>query len=149
MKYRILLPFLLSMAPSLLPAQSTGPVSAVPLPRGGACVIAKEGGSSQAIEWVLGERSVADAIEKAKRKLREQGYEYVFPQANSALPHGWLVIVKTEYRTFTGRSRTSYGCGFSGRSEQEAEELAIVDLQSFSWGWRTGFGYKVMQKQRY
>ena len=51
------------------------------IPAGGAaCVVAKKLGNSQAIEWVVGEPSVSNAIDKAKKALRKQGYEYVFSQ---------------------------------------------------------------------
>lgn len=129
-------------------------ISAEPLtasyPTGGAaCVVAKKQGNSQAIEWVLGEPSVSNAIDKAKHALREQGYEDIFPQANSPLVHGWMVIIKTEYPTFTGRMRLSYGCGFSGKSLQDAELQAKRDLRAFSWGWKESLGYELVEQQPY
>lgn len=143
--YRFLTIFCLLLSYSV----SAAPLTA-PNPTGGAaCVVAKKQGNSQAIEWAVGESSVANAIDKAKQALRKQGYEDVFPQANSPLVHGWMVIIKTEYRTFTDRMRLSYGCGFSGKSQQDAELLAKRDLRSFSWGWKESLGYEMVEQQQY
>ncbi len=116
---------------------------------GAACVVAKNLGNSEAIEWSLGQPTISQAIANAKSALKERGFVYVFPQANSPLPHGWMVIIKTEYRTVTSRTRTSYGCGFSDSSEQDAERLAQADLRAYSWGWKPKHGYQVIEKQRY
>lgn len=118
-------------------------------PGGAACVIAKKLGDSLAIEWAVGEPSVAHAIEKAKQALRIKGYEYVFPQSNSNNQHGWIVIIKTQYRTYTGRERTSYGCGFSNQSPAIAETNAILNLRTYSWGWKESSGYDVIVTRQY
>lgn len=118
-------------------------------PAGAACVIAKKLGDSLAIEWAVGEPSVAHAIEKAKQALRIKGYEYVFPQSNSNNQHGWIVIIKTQYRTYTGRERTSYGCGFSNQSPAIAETNAILNLRTYSWGWKESSGYDVIVTRQY
>jgi len=82
------------------------------------------------------------------QKLLAQGYrkkgQDVFSQAATAtaLPH--VVIIETTYTTRTGRQRTSYGCGFSTRSSQDAERSAIRNLRTHSWGWRPELGYKVI-----
>ena len=107
-------------------------------------MVAKKQGDSLAIEWAVGEATVSRAIARASQALTEQGYEYLFPQANSTLVHGWLVVIKTEYKTYTGRKRTSYGCGFSARSAEQAEQLATRDLRSYSWGWKPKYGYAVL-----
>ncbi|MEJ2592333.1 MAG: hypothetical protein P8178_13215 [Candidatus Thiodiazotropha sp.] len=117
---------------------------------GAACVVAKRLGDSLAIEWVAASNeSAASAIDKAKRKLVEQGYrtkgQDVHPQANTELPHAYMAIVKTRYTTFTGRSRTSYGCGYSPRSAAEAEREAVYDLRNYSWGWKPAFGYTLVK----
>ena len=121
---------------------------------GAACVVAKRLGDSLAIEWVAGpDESAASAIDKASRKLVGQGYrskgQDVHPQADSELPHAYMAIVKTRYTTLTGRSRTSYGCGYSPRSAAEAEREAVYDLRNYSWGWKPAFGYEVMKAFRY
>ncbi|HEB95673.1 MAG TPA: hypothetical protein ENI96_04490 [Sedimenticola thiotaurini] len=131
---------LLSLAPVTVAAASGG---------GTACVVAKRQGNSLAIEWVVGEASVSSAIARASQALRRRGYDYIFPQANSNLAHGWMVVIETEYRTYTGRSRTSYGCGFSASSEEQAEQLAVQDLRSYSWGWKPKYGYQVKEKRRF
>ena len=116
---------------------------------GSACVVAKQQGDSQDIEWSIAQPSVSIAIETAKDALRKRGHEYVFPQANSSIPHGWLVAIKSRFTTFSGRQRISYGCGFSEKSVKEAEELAVVDLQSYSWGWHADHGYEVIKTLKY
>lgn len=116
---------------------------------GAACVIAKQLGNSLAIEWAIGEPSVAHAIEKAKQALRAKGYEYVFPQSNSSSPHGWMAILKTRYRTYTGRERISYGCGFSSQSPAGAESNALINLRTYSWGWKESNGYEVIEQRQY
>lgn len=116
---------------------------------GAACAIAKKLGNSLDIAWATGADSVADAIGQAKQELHKRGYPYVFPQANSNQPHGWMVIVKTGYRNARGRPRTSYGCGFSTLSATAAERDAVDNLRSYSWGWRPEFGYQVIEKTSY
>jgi hypothetical protein len=105
---------------------------------GAACVVAKRLGDSLAIEWVASpQESAVTAIAKAKQKLIDQGYrsqgQDVHAQANSALPHAYMVIVKTQYKTAAGRARTSYGSGYSPRSAAEAEQAAVDDLRNYSW----------------
>lgn len=116
---------------------------------GSACVVAKKLGDSVAIQWATGEASVAAAIDKAKQALNQQGYEFVFPQSNSNTRHGWMVIIKTRYRTYTGRERTSYGCGFDQLTEETAEQRALSNLRSYSWGWNPNLGYEVIEKSQY
>lgn len=116
---------------------------------GAACVVAKTQGNSLDIAWIIGAQSVADAIDQARQLLRERGFKQLFPQANSSQSHGWMVIVKTVYSNSRGRKRTSYGCGFSSLSAAAAENNALVDLQSYSWGWRPELGHQVVEKQHY
>ncbi len=134
------LPLLCLLLPAIAGAQA---------PAGGnACVVAKKLGNSLAIEWAVGQPSVSAAIARASEALRRRGYEYVFPQANSALPHGWLVVIETGYTTYTGRKRTSYGCGFS-TDAADAEQRAIRDLRAYSWGWKPDYGYQVKERLRF
>jgi len=116
---------------------------------GSACVIAKKQGHSQAIEWVIGAPSVSQAVLQAKQALRGKGYEDLFPQANSSIPHGWAVMIKVQYKNPRGKTRVSYGCGFSPFSEQDATRLATEDLRSFSWAWRREMGEDVVEALRY
>ena len=116
---------------------------------GAACVIAKKQGNSLDIAWITGAASVTEAISEAKQTLLGRGHTDVFPQANSDQPHGWMVIVKTGYQNARGRPRTSYGCGFSPLSVNAAEQNAVDNLQSYSWGWRPEFGYRVVEKTTY
>ncbi len=121
---------------------------------GAACVVAKRQGDSLAIEWVASPQvSAVQAVDQATERLVAQGYRIkgqdVHAQANTDLPHAYLVIIKTRYTTLIGRERTSYGCGYSPRSAGEAEQAAIYDLRNYSWGWKPEFGYEVMEKSRY
>ncbi|MEJ2612169.1 MAG: hypothetical protein P8179_19385 [Candidatus Thiodiazotropha sp.] len=121
---------------------------------GGSCVIAKRLGDSLAIEWVASSKVSAEtALLQAKQQLLEQGYrkkgQDVHAQASSDLTHAYLVIVKTVYTTTLGKSRTSYGCGFSARTATEAEQAALYNLRNYSWGWQPEFGYEVLKRVRY
>jgi hypothetical protein len=121
---------------------------------GGSCAVAKRQGNSLAIEWVASpDESVESAIDKARQKLLAQGYrkkgQDVHVQASSGLRHAYMVIVKTTYTTKTGRTRTSYGCGYSPRSAGEAQQAALYDLRNYSWGWKPEMGYEVFKSLRY
>ncbi len=114
---------------------------------GGVCAVAKELGNSLAIEWVAEEgATVASATKKAKSLLHERGFtkkklQGLYVQTSTALPHGYMIIIRSSYTTRIGKDRTSYGCGFSQRSSAEAEQVALKNLRSFSWGWKPEFGY--------
>jgi len=122
---------------------------------GAACVVAKKHGNSLAIEWAAHpDASVELLVQELKRRLREQGYgqdryEDLFPQANTDLAHGHVVIVRTEYVNARGKPRVSYGCGYSDQSAHEAEWAALRDLQSYSWGWVPSKGHEVIGQFRY
>ncbi len=142
--------FLLSLLSMLPPAHGQSAASnGQPVSGGATCVIAKKLGDSLAIEWVTSEPSVTLAIEKAKRALRKKGHEYVFPQSSSNALHGWMAIIQTRYRTYTGRERTSYGCGFSSQSSTDAEAKALINLRTYSWGWKESMGYKIIEQRQY
>jgi hypothetical protein len=118
---------------------------------GASCVVAKKLGNSLAIEWVAAEgESAASATQKAQERLLQQGlhgrFQDAHPQASTELRHAHMVIVKTEYQTVIGRLRTSYGCGYSTRSPEEAEQAALYDLRNYSWGWKADFGYEVFKR---
>lgn len=122
-------------------------------------MVAKELGNSLAIEWIADSKeSVDSAIEKAKAKLQSQGFikkklQDVHVQANTNLTHGYMVIIKTRYKTpyktTMGDTRTSYGCGFSETSSTEAEQEAINNLRSYSWGWKSEYGYELHAKHEF
>ena len=117
---------------------------------GAACVIAKTMGNSEAIEWVHSSESAEAVLFQAKQKLRERGYKYLFPQATTELEHAYLVIVESHYKSSRGKERTSYGCGFSEQSYDEALWAAIRNLQSYAWGWKPDReGYKITTKKQY
>jgi hypothetical protein len=121
---------------------------------GAACVIAKKQGDSLAIEWVASPSvSAATAILEAQQRLIDQGYrtkgQDVHTQAVTELRNAYMAIVKTQFTTLRGRSRTSYGCGYSPRSAAEAERAAVYDLRNYSWGWKPEMGYEVVEALRY
>jgi len=122
---------------------------------GGVCVIAKEMGNSLAYEYVAKYGiTLQTAINKAKQLLRQKGYTRrklldLHVQARTAIPHGLLVIVRTNYTTRTGRNRTSYGCGFSPISYTDAERRALSNLRSYSWGWNPDHDYEVIEKSAF
>lgn len=117
---------------------------------GAACVIAKEKSNSLAIEWVHSPESAEVALIQAKQKLRKRGYRYLFPQATSELKHAYVIIIRSDYKSARGWDRTTYGCGFSEKSHDEALWAAIRNLQSYAWGWKPDKeGYKISDRAKY
>ncbi len=121
---------------------------------GGGCVVAKKLGNSLAVKVVTGpEETALSAVNKAEQYLLENGYSGryvgVHPQANTELPHAYVVVIKSEYTTVRGKPRTSYGCGFDQRSFEAAQHAALYDLQSYTWGWVEDYGYEVVEKFSY
>lgn len=120
-----------------------------------ACVVAKKMGDSLALEWVADAAiSAEEAVNQAKEKLRQAGhgkdrYVDLFAQANTDLPHAYTLIVKTSYKNARGKSRTSYGCGFSTVSYSDAQWAALRDLQAYSWGWTPSRGFEVLEQFRF
>jgi hypothetical protein len=134
----------------ILTAMTPQPVAA-----GGACAIAKEMGNSLAIEWIAQKGiTVTGAVEKAKQQLRQKGFTKkklrdLHVQASTSIPHGFMVIIKSRYKTTRGKDRTSYGCGFSHRSSAEAGQVALKNLSSYSWGWKPDLGYELHARHQF
>lgn len=117
---------------------------------GAACVVAKSNGDSEAVELAYTPGPAEAALNKAKENLRKKGHKYVFPQAVTELKHAYVVVIRSEYKNARGRDRTSFGCGFSKLSYDEALWDALRDLQSHAWGWKPDKeGYTVLQKLKY
>jgi len=126
---------------------------------GGVCVVAKELGNSLAVEWIADTKeSVESATEKAKASLRSNGFNKrklldLHVQASTQLAHGYMVIIQTKYttpfKTNMGNSRTSYGCGFSNASSADAEQKAVSNLGTYSWGWKSEFGYELHARHEF
>ena len=122
---------------------------------GASCVVAKELGNSLAIEWVASySESAQSALAKAMERLRQQGFKRqklldLHAQASTELPHAYVIIVRTQYANWRGKQRTSYGCGFSPNSYEEAGLAALNDLRNFSWEWKLEYGYEVIEKSQY
>lgn len=146
---RLVLFVCLSGASTLLVAQKA--------PGGGAaCVMAKWQGVTLDYELVYGKSHPIQAQEEGERILKERGSGYyknvdiTHSQASSNLLHAFVTIIKTTYKTERGKERTSYGCGFSGRSKDDALWQAIRDLQAYSWGWKPDRdGYDIVKQIRY
>lgn len=133
-------------------------VAAKAAPTGGsACVMAKWQGNTLDYVLVTGEAHPDDAQEAARAQLREKGYgdygagvDVTHPQGLSNLAHGYVVVLRSDFTTARGKPRTSYGCGFSAKSYQDAIWEAVRDLQRFSWGWVPDRdGYEVVEKRRF
>lgn len=124
---------------------------------GAACVMAKWQGNTLDYALVVGKPHPDDAQEEAKATLKAKGYgnygagvDVTHPQGLSNLKHAYAVVIRSDFKTQRHKDRTSYGCGFSARSYDDALWEAVRDLQRFSWGWVPDRdGYKVVEKRRY
>jgi len=134
------------------------PVGAAQAPSGGAaCVMAKWRGNTLDYALAYGKSHPVEAQEQAEQLLRERGYgefkhhvDVLHPQALTNLPHAYAVVIRSRFNTRSGTERTSFGCGFSPASYQDALWEAVRDLQSYSWGWKPDRdGYELVQKLRY
>lgn len=148
----------LILVPLLASLLVLGAVGASAAPVGGAaCVMAKWQGNTLDYALVTGEAHPGDAQEKARAILREKGYgdygpgvDVTHPQGVTNLPHAFVVVIRSDYKTWRGKDRTSFGCGFSAQSYDDALWDAIRDMQRFSWGWVPDRdGYQVVEQQRY
>ena len=142
----------------LLVALVSGPALAADAAVGGAaCVMAKWQGNTLDYALVTSSVGPGEAQQAAKDRLKEKGYgnygpgvDVTHPQGVTALPHAYVVVLRSDFKTSRGKDRTSYGCGFSAVSRDQAIWDAIRDLQRFSWGWVPDRdGYQVVQEQRY
>jgi hypothetical protein len=133
---------LLALNPSLLQA-------------GTACVVAKELGNSLAIEWIASPNETAEtALVEAKKRLELEGFKRqkmldVHAQTTSDLEHGYVLILRAEYTNWRGKSRISYGCGFSPISSKEAGQAALDNLRNYAWGWKAEDGYQVVEERQF
>ncbi|MES9845000.1 MAG: hypothetical protein ABW162_15020 [Candidatus Sedimenticola sp. PURPLELP] len=141
-----------------LPAAGAPPVPAEQDQAGGAaCVMAKWQGNTLDYVLVHGKKHPLIAQEEGEKILREKGYsnykanvDILHHQATSNLTHAYVIVVKTTYKTRRNRDRTSYGCGFSYAHFDHALQMALWDLQAFSWGWNNEkHGYEIVEQLRY
>jgi len=154
MHMRFMLILLLSWLPAAFAATAGAPVSSM---GGAACVMAKWQGNTLDYALVMGKSHPVEAQKAAEQMLAAKGYDKYGPnidirhaQAVTNLPHAYVIVLKTIYKTSRGKERTSYGCGFSAKSHDEALWAAMQDLQSYSWGWKPDRdGYQVIEKTRY
>jgi hypothetical protein len=122
-----------------------------------ACAMAKWQGNTLDYALVTGKGALAEDQTAALALLRDKGYGRYGPgvdithlQGGTALPHGFAVVIRSDFKTQRNRVRTSYGCGFSAASYDQALWEAIHDLQRYSWGWIPDRdGYQVVEKRRY
>lgn len=129
---------------------------------GAACVMAKWQGNTLDYALVTGKDHPLDAQEAAEQILREKGYDdymkdsrfknvdILHSQAVTPLPHAYVIVIKSTYKTARGKDRTSYGCGFSSSSYRDAEWAAVRDMQAYSWGWKPDKdGYELVEQLKY
>lgn len=124
---------------------------------GAACVMAKWQGNTLDYALVTGRDHPDTAQQEARRQLHAKGYDdyaggvdVTHAQGLSNLEHAFAVVIRSDFETWRGKPRTSYGCGFSAVSYQEALWEAVRDLQRYSWGWKPDRdGYRVIQQVRY
>jgi hypothetical protein len=142
------LTLLLLLSPAIAAASPSG---------GAACVMAKWQGNTMDYALVTGMAGPGEAQEAARAMLMEKGYghygagvDVTHPQGATALPHAFVVVIRSDYKTWRRKDRTSYGCGFSARSYDDALWDAIHDLQRYAWGWLPDRdGYQVVERRRY
>jgi len=143
----------------LLAALAGGPMAAADATAvgGAACVMAKWQGNTLDYVLVTGSAGPEQAQQAARDQLKAKGYgnygagvDVTHPQGFTNLPHAFVVVLRSDYKTWRGKDRTSYGCGFSAVSRDEALWDAIRDMQRFSWGWIPDRdGYQLVEEQRY
>jgi len=127
------------------------------IPGGAACVMAKWQGNTLDYALSYGKSHPVEAQEAAEKMLAEKGYanykanvDIMHAQEFSHLPHAFVIVIKSAFKTVRGKDRVSYGCGFSQKSYRDAEYGAVRDLQSYSWGWKPDRdGYEIVEKLRY
>ncbi|MES9906361.1 MAG: hypothetical protein ABW168_27230 [Sedimenticola sp.] len=155
MHYLILLLLLLATTSTQAAQPATAPDDGH---QGGAvCLMAKWMGNSLDYALVTGKRHPMLALEAAEKILSKKGYasykvnvDIMHQQAFSHLTHAFVIVIKSRYKTRRGKMRTSYGCGFSPASYQHAQQQAIEDLQSYSWGWSPEqHKFEVIEQLRY
>lgn len=149
----IVLLFLLIRTATAAEAVDTRPQQ----PGGAACVMAKWQGNTLDYALVTGRDDPGKAQEAARAILQGKGYgrygpgvDVTHPQGATGLPHAFAVVIRSDYKTWRNKDRTSYGCGFSALSFDDALWGAVRDLQRYAWGWVPDRdGYTVVEKRRY
>ncbi|RMG38929.1 MAG: hypothetical protein D6720_00175 [Gammaproteobacteria bacterium] len=124
---------------------------------GAACVVAKFQGQTLDYELVFTRGHVSEAQEEGERRLKKKGYgdyykhlDIVRGQNLTSLPHGYAVVIRSEFKDARGKPRSLIGCGFSASSWDEALWDALRDGQSYFWGWKPDRdGYQVLKKVRF
>lgn len=124
---------------------------------GAACVMAKWQGNTLDYALVTAAAGREAAQEAARAELKARGYgrfgpgvDITHPQAATALAHAFVVVIRSDYKTWRKQDRTSYGCGFSAAGYDDALWAAIRDMQRYAWGWLPDRdGYQVVEKRRY
>jgi hypothetical protein len=124
---------------------------------GAACVMAKWQGNTLDYALVTGRDHPDTAQQEARQRLWAKGYDdygagvdVTHPQGMTNLDSAFAVVIRSDFKTWRGKPRTSYGCGFSAASYQDALWDAVRDLQRYSWGWKPDRdGYQVVEQLRY
>ncbi len=150
----------LCAANSLVGAASAAGTDEPPRHGGAACVMAKWMGQTMDYVLVIGKDHPETAIEAGEQALIAKGYgdyrargskvDVIHAQAITALPHAFVIVIKSDWDNWRGNQRTNYGCGFSAKSYGDALWAAIGDLQNHAWGWKPDRdGYELIEKRRY
>ncbi|MES9882219.1 MAG: hypothetical protein ABW185_15205 [Sedimenticola sp.] len=154
---RYLIPLLLALITSVIEAAPPPTAPENPYQGGAVCLMAKWMGNTLDYALVYGKRHPILALDEAEDILRKKGYadykvnvDIMHQQASSSLTHAFAVVLKSRFKTVRGKMRTSYGCGFSPGSFEHAQQLAIDDLQAYSWGWSPEKNeFEVIEQLRY
>ena len=133
---------------------------ALPAWSGAICVVALWKGS--VLDYVLlsGKEHPFELQEKAEIMLAEKGYDYYdrgldirHPRGQTFHNSGFAVVLESRYIPKfrkIDKERRSIGCGFSGKSYNDALWDAIRDMQTHDWSWVPDRdGYEVIEKIRF
>jgi len=127
---------------------------------GAICVVALWKGSVLDYAFLHGTEHPFELQEKAEKMLAAKGYDDYdrgldirHPRGQSYLNNGYAVIIESRYipkYRKVQKQRRSIGCGFSGKSYNDALWDAIHDMQTHDWSWVPDRdNYTVLEKIKY
>ena len=124
---------------------------------GAACVMAKFQGETLDYALVVGKAHPVEAQEAAEAELRAKGFadyhrhlDVMRAQNLSNLEHAHVIVIRSDFKDWRGKTRSAMGCGFATNSYRDAELDAVRDLQAYFWGWKPDqHGYEVVRKFRF
>jgi len=130
------------------------------LQAGAICVVALWKGSVLDYVFLHGAEHPFELQEKAEKMRAAKGYDDYdrgldirHPRGQSYLNKGYAVIIESRYipkYRKVQKERRSIGCGFSGKSYNDALWDAIHDMQRHDWSWVPDRdNYTVLEKTKY